>query len=282
MRVHAAAASDPGLRRDGNEDAYLVRADLGLFVVADGMGGHAAGEVAAQLALEAIEAEIVETSSSHPSTWPAGYDPQLGPDGSRLAQALRRANQEIGEQATVIPDIRGMATTAVALLINPRPAPPPMPADDDATVITGSGGRASSEPTALAAVAAHVGDSRLYLWRDGRLDRLTRDHSWVEEQVQAGALSPQEARVHPWRNLVTRALSGGTDPGADLLPLSLEPGDRLLLCTDGLTTVVTDDQIGTLLGQSRDSHDTACTMLVDAANAAGGPDNITVIVVDVS
>jgi serine/threonine protein phosphatase PrpC len=99
--------------------------------------------------------------------------------------------------------------------------------------------------------------------------------------VRAGALSPGEARVHPWRNLVTRALSGGPDPGIDLLPLSLEPHDRLLLCTDGLTSVVGDDLIAEILARARDDREAACQMLIDAANAAGGPDNITVVVVDV-
>jgi serine/threonine protein phosphatase PrpC len=134
----------------------------------------------------------------------------------------------------------------------------------------------------LSGLVAHVGDSRLYLWRDGQLDRLTRDHSWVEEQVIAGALSSTEARVHPWRNLVTRALSGGPDPDVDLLPLSLEPRDRVLLCSDGLTSVVGDDVICEVMSRPHDGKlDGLCQMLVDAANAAGGPDNITVVVVEV-
>jgi serine/threonine protein phosphatase PrpC len=129
---------------------------------------------------------------------------------------------------------------------------------------------------------AHVGDSRAYLWRDGELTRQTQDHSWVEEQVALGLLTEAEARNHPWRNLVTRAISGGPDPHVDVTPLALEPHDRVLLCSDGLTTPVTDDVIARLMGQSaRGDVERLCQTLVDAANAGGGPDNITVVLVEI-
>jgi protein phosphatase len=120
------------------------------------------------------------------------------------------------------------------------------------------------------------------LWREGVLTRQTQDHSWVEEQIALGSLTDADARTHPWRNLVTRAISGGPDLTVDLTPLALEPGDRVLLCSDGLSTPVTDDVIASVLGQgSRGDLEETCQALVDAANAAGGPDNITVVVVDI-
>ncbi len=266
MRLIAAAHSDVGLRREANEDSFAVRPDLGLYAIADGMGGHAAGEVASRLAIEAIEATIADTASEgREATLPGVYNPAVGAAGSRLTLALQRANQEIGRQSELRADAQGMATTSVVLLVPPPHAG--APAADDET---------------LRGVVAHVGDSRIYLWRDGLLDRLTRDHSWVEEQVEAGALSTTEARQHPWRNLVTRALAGGPDPIVDLLPVSLELHDRLLLCSDGLTSVVADEEIGDVMGRPRDGDlEGLCRALVAAANAAGGPDNITVIVVEV-
>jgi protein phosphatase len=133
------------------------------------------------------------------------------------------------------------------------------------------------------ALFAHVGDSRAYLWRDGDLDQLTRDHSWVEEQIVLGVLNETEARQHPWRNLVTRALAGADEPRVELTPLSLEPGDRVVLCSDGLTSPLTNATIGELLARAPMGRpDELCQALVDAANSAGGPDNITVIVVEVT
>ena len=129
---------------------------------------------------------------------------------------------------------------------------------------------------------AHVGDSRAYLWRQGQLARLTRDHSWIEEQMAAGLLDQDEARSHPWRNLVTRALTGGGDPLVEIAPAALERGDRVLLCTDGLTAAVTEDIVADVLGRRpAGGLDAVCQMLVDAANAAGGPDNITVAVIEI-
>ena len=121
------------------------------------------------------------------------------------------------------------------------------------------------------------------MWREGVLTRQTPDHSWVEEQIALGTLTEADARNHPWRNVVTRAISGGPDPRVDVTPLALEPGDRVLLCSDGLTTAVTDDVIASVLGKgARGDVEGICQTLVDAANAAGGPDNITVVVVEVT
>jgi protein phosphatase len=130
------------------------------------------------------------------------------------------------------------------------------------------------------AAVAHVGDSRVYLQRRGQLRQLTLDHSWVEEQVRAGVMDPHAARQHPWRNVVTRALSGGEDPEIDVSDVGLQVSDRLLLCSDGLSGVIPADEISARL-RSAGELATICSSLVDAANAAGGPDNITVLVLQV-
>ncbi len=257
MPLASITLTHPGLRRDANEDSCVARPGLGLWVVCDGMGGHAAGEVASKIAGDEIEAfvQASDGADARTFTWPFGFDPSIGTDGTRLVTAFRLANRAIGVRAGDEPDLRGMATTAVALLV---------------------------APDTLSALVAHVGDSRAYLWREGQLERLTRDHSWVEEQIALGLLSEDDARSHPWRNLVTRALSGGPDPSVDVSPLALEPGDRVLLCSDGLCGVVTDTLIQDVLGKGRRGDlEHVAQMLIDAANAAGGPDNITVALVGV-
>ncbi len=252
MRVHWAATSHPGIRRVSNEDSYCTRPDLGLFVVADGMGGHVAGEVASRIVVQGIEAFIGETVSADPqSTWPTPFDAALSLDENRLRSAFHVANQNLAREMADQHALRGMATTASALLLQEH-----------------------------SALLAHVGDSRIYLWRDGTIERQTIDHSWVEEQVRAGLLSVNEARVHPWRNVVTRALSGGEDPEVDLQTLTPQAGDRILLCSDGLTSVVTDARIASILGEHTDLA-AACDALVAAANDAGGPDNVTTLVVHI-
>jgi len=246
MPVSWAAASDRGLRRASNEDHYSARADLGLFVVADGMGGHAAGEVAARVAVQAIEAVIERTAPAAPGE--LDEDPAVTREVRRLRAAFTHANDRIREEAARTEARRGMATTVVALLL----------ANEVATV-------------------AHVGDSRAYLWRRSALERLTEDHSWVAEQVRAGALSATAARRHPWRNVVTRALAGGATLQVEVQRRPLESGDRLLLCSDGLCAVVADAQIGAVLARPQPAR-AMCDDLIAAANARGGPDNVTAVV----
>ena len=253
MQLTCAARTHPGLRRETNEDAVRVRNDLGFCIVADGMGGHVAGEVAAGLVVEEVErfvaASVVPGGGGRR---PIPDHPALLPDGNRLRAGLHLANRRLAELVTEDPSLEGMATTAVALL-------------------------ACGADAAL----AHVGDSRAYRQRAGRLERLTRDHSWVEDQVRAGHLTPDEARRHHWRHVVTRALTGEEGLEVDVAICRVEVGDRLLLCTDGLPVVLSDDRINELLGSDR-PPDRLAARLIDAANAAGGPDNITVVVVDVN
>ena len=248
-----AVSSDPGLRRSSNEDSYCSRPDLGLYIVADGMGGHVAGEVASRVAVEAIQVFIQETAGADKNrTWPFPFEPDLSLEANRLKAAFRLANRRIASTIADSHDLRGMATTASALLTGP----------DGACV-------------------AHVGDSRVYVLRDSELQQITHDHSWVEEQVRAGTLSPTAARQHPWRNVVTRALAGGEDPEVDVTQVHPSKPERYLLCSDGLFSVVSDDQIALILGDRGLSLDEVCRHLVEAANAAGGPDNITALVLEV-
>lgn len=248
-----AVRTDAGLRRSSNEDSHSARPDIGLFLVADGMGGHAAGEVASRVVVESVAAFIQETAGADINqTWPFPFEPALSLEANRLKAAFRIANRKLALAIADSTDLRGMATTASAILNGPKHA-----------------------------CVAHIGDSRVYVLRAGELTQITDDHSWVEEQVRAGTLTPAAARQHPWRNVVTRALSGGDDPEIDVVEIRPAPGERYLLCSDGLFGVVDDPLLAEILGDRSLSLDDICGRLIDAANAAGGPDNITAMVVQV-
>ena len=233
------AASHEGQLRVQNEDNFHI--GDGLFVVADGMGGHLAGEVASEMAVERLRANL-----------PADGDNTL----DQLLAAIDQANIEIYDGSTEQPDHAGMGTTLTAIAVVADPL------DGQAFAI------------------ANVGDSRCYVLRHARLRQLTIDHSFVQELVAEGAITRDEARTHPRRNIVTRAL--GIEPGVrvDSWTMPIFQGDRLLLCSDGLVDEITDDAITELLLEHTDP-DAAAQALVDAANAAGGRDNVTVVVVDV-
>lgn len=250
MRLSCAGRTDIGLRRSANEDSFCVREDLGLFVVADGMGGHVAGEIASKLAVDETEQFVAGTTTTGATdTWPVPFDPKLGRNGNRLKAGLLEANRRINARINDDDELQGMATTAVAVLVDDTPG-----------------------------ALAHVGDSRAYLHRRGEFSRLTSDHSWVEEQVRAGTLSAEAAREHPWRNVVTRALTGESTLDVDVAELTLEAGDRVLLCSDGLTAVLSDAAIAAVLTGPLGLEE-ICDDLIRQANEKGGPDNITVVVV---
>ncbi|MBV8983418.1 MAG: Stp1/IreP family PP2C-type Ser/Thr phosphatase [Acidimicrobiia bacterium] len=233
--LRAGGATDTGLVRDHNEDRYL--ADEHLFVVADGVGGHKAGEVASQTAVETLQHAFTE------------------PTTENLVEAVKTANRTVWNLAEANSDQRGMGTTLTAIAL----------VDD--------GGE-----DRLAIV--NVGDSRAYLLQQGQLEQLTEDHSLVEQLVREGQLTPEEAQVHPQRSIITRAL--GLDPDVEVDSWELTPykGDRLLLCSDGLTNEVSDADIATTLRTVGDPEE-AAKQLVDAARDHGGNDNITCVVVDV-
>ena len=232
LKLVAAGVTDVGRVRDGNEDDFLEQADrLGLVAVADGMGGHRAGEVASATALEALRAAVAA--------------------GQPLRKAIEGANDAVLEKSESDHELHGMGTTLTAGMLG---------TDGSLTV-------------------GHVGDSRAYLIRDGELSQITEDHSLVEEMVRAGELTPEQAEVHPQRSIITRAL--GIDPvvDVDLYPIQLRAGDRVLLCSDGLTTMVRPEEIATILGRELDPK-RAAQLLVDAANAAGGEDNVTALILE--
>jgi PPM family protein phosphatase len=249
--IKAYGLTDVGRKRKHNEDAFASDVNEGLFIVADGMGGHAAGEVASKITVETIGEFIAATRQKEEATWPFKYNHELDFNSNRLAVAIEKANERVMAAVAAQPWLKGMGTTVVAGLLNEK----------------------------LLSLA-HVGDSRAYLFRDGQLSRLTDDHSWVHEQVTAGILTEEEAKTHPLKNVVTRALGGGPSVSPDLQELVFSPGDRYLFCSDGLTTMVGDEEILETAASVKDTQ-SLCQKLVDMANEKGGVDNITVVVVDI-
>jgi PPM family protein phosphatase len=252
MKMTFRGVTDVGRKRDANEDSFAVVPEDHLFVVADGMGGHAAGEVASRLAVAAIADFIASTRQDADITWPYEYDLSIPMEGNRLKTAIRLANQRILDTISQKKDLEGMGTTLVGAMVNGQRA-----------------------------FVGHVGDSRAYLIRDGAITQITSDHSWVNEQVKLGFLSKSDASRHPFRNVVTRALGSRDDVVVDVTEQPLRPGDFLLLCSDGLNTMVDDETIvRTVLDNSGDV-DAAAGRLVARANENGGEDNITVILIKV-
>jgi serine/threonine protein phosphatase PrpC len=221
--------TDTGRQRRDNEDSAFARAPV--FVVADGMGGAQAGEVASRIAIEAFE---------------SGLDGSGSPE-ERLAVRVREANREIYDRSRTELGREGMGTTLTAAYL-----------DDGSVAI------------------AHVGDSRAYLFRDGKLERLTRDHSLVDELVRRGKLTEEQAAEHPQRSIITRALGPEPDVEVDTWTYPVRRDDVLLLCSDGLTSMITEDRIAQILGSS-ETLDDAANRLIQEANEAGGRDNITVV-----
>jgi protein phosphatase len=250
MKITFQAVTDVGRKRKGNEDSHYINPEQNLFVVADGMGGHAAGEVASRIAVDAINEFVCLTGGDKDITWPYGLDDSISYDGNRLKTAVRYANRKVLEATREKAEYEGMATTVAAVLLD-----------------------------ADTANLAHVGDSRVYLVRGSELTLLTRDHSWINEQIQSGVISADQARSHPLRNVVTRALGGKADCQVEMQTHKMQPDDILLLCSDGLTTMIPDDEIGRLVQSANGDLGQAGKALVDAANERGGEDNITVLLV---
>jgi PPM family protein phosphatase len=238
-----AALSDIGRRRTRNEDAFLALPERGLFAVADGMGGHAAGDVASRLVIEALRRTVLADSP-----------PDDTSDEASLRAAFAAARDALLDAVRSTPNHADMGTTLAVVLL---------------------------DADGLGATLAHVGDSRIYRRRGNRLELLTTDHTWVQEQVAAGMLTPAEARHHPHAPLLTRVLDARGGGAPDVARIDLEPQDTLLLCTDGLTGPLTDAELAALLAEPLDP-DRLVRRLIDAANARGGPDNITAVVVRVA
>jgi protein phosphatase len=247
MRFNVGAATDTGRIRNQNEDAFAARPERGLFVVCDGMGGSAAGEVASRIAIDTIVDELNGAALPQlPDD--AGFLPRT----RRLAAAVRQSNQNIYDQAQRDASQAEMGTTVVAAWLDQH-----------------------------IASLAHVGDSRAYLWRQARLEPLTRDHSLVEAQVQAGLIDRQASAQSEQQNVLTRVLGREREVEVDVEEVPVVCGDYLLLCSDGLTRTVTDAAMAETISELREPR-RICTTLIDAANRNGGPDNITVVVVEVA
>jgi serine/threonine protein phosphatase PrpC len=251
-----------GRVRHGNQDACAALPEIGAFVVCDGMGGAAAGEVASHLASEAFLHSLSENPPRHirraspkAASAPSATKFPAGHPHTRLTDAIRAANQAVFRHSRKSQSLHGMGTTLVGALW-----------DDESTA-----------PTLW---VAHIGDSRCYRFRDGALQLLTVDHSLVEEQVRAGVLSRAEAASSPIRNIITRAIGSQPFVEPDIAAHDILPGDLFLLATDGLTRELNDAEIARILTRaSGPPLEPACKALLDAANAHGGRDNITVLVI---
>ena len=237
MIIRSAARTDVGRRRHANEDCYAIASELGYFVVADGMGGHKAGQLASRLAAESAVAALEALEGS------------AGTLTEKLRCTIASANREIYVAAQTKAEFAGMGTTVVSLL-------------------------AAEGRVAL----AHVGDSRAYLIRAGRIRQLTDDHSVVGELVRRREITELAAREHPHRHVLTRAVGVRREVAPDLVELTSSPGDLFVLCSDGLTGLVRDEEIAQAANAGTDL-DAICEQLVDLANERGGEDNITVVLV---
>jgi PPM family protein phosphatase len=248
--VSAYAATDPGPVRTVNEDAFLLDVDQRLYAVADGMGGHNAGEVASQLALEALAGFVRRSATDTDMSWPYGVMPDLSFLANRLRTALHLANRRVFRAAESHDDYTGMGTTVVAALVD--------------------GARAA---------IAHVGDSRIYHWSEGTIVALTRDDSWAAALMAQGMTADELAR-HPMRHVLTNVIGARDQVDVHVRELALKPGDRLLLCSDGLHEPMPAERIGPVLAAGADAKDTA-TRLVREALERGARDNVTALVMDV-
>ncbi|MBI2890400.1 MAG: Stp1/IreP family PP2C-type Ser/Thr phosphatase [Nitrospirae bacterium] len=270
MILRHTARTDIGNWREKNEDAFVVSEELGLYAVADGMGGHVGGGVASQVSLKALEDVMRQMSKEEPSAdWETTQrQPFLkrltkalaktprDPRQETLKRAMQLANHTVIKFAEEHPIYRGMGTTLTALWIDPK------------------------EEVNPAAYIGNIGDSRTYLLREGELRQMTEDHSWVHEQVRAGRLSAQEADYHHLKNVVTRAVGLEANVEADVFRIELREGDRYLLCSDGLTNMLRADEILEIL--KREQVEEVADELVEKSKVVGGLDNITLILVDVA
>ncbi len=250
MTIAACGQTDVGRKRDHNEDSFLVDEDLGLFIVADGMGGHAGGGTASRLAVDTIQARMRVAHEAEPELFTVPAPLEESALREVLRDAVESACQSIYQAAQGDPSLAGMGTTVTAVVL-------------------------AGQNTFV----AHVGDSRCYLVRGSRIYQVSEDHSLVNEQLKAGAITPDEARHSRFKNIITRSVGFEADVAVDMMGLEVEPGDRLVVCCDGLSNLVDDQEI--LEAVSATPLEAAPKKLIDLANERGGDDNVTVIVVHV-
>jgi protein phosphatase len=247
LRIAARGLTDVGQRREQNQDALLVDEQLGLFIVADGMGGHAGGGTASRLAVDSIRETILSAREEEPTMFGSGAEGEENPLPDLLGHAVEQACAAIFEAAQDDPDLAGMGTTVTAVLVDGQ-----------------------------SAFVAHVGDSRAYLLRSGHIYQVTQDHSLVAEQLRSGAITEEDARTSKYKNIITRSVGFEREVVVDLMGLELEAGDAIVACSDGLSNFVDDQEILALVEEKGDQ---AVERLVDLANDRGGDDNITVAMI---
>ncbi|MCA9674587.1 MAG: Stp1/IreP family PP2C-type Ser/Thr phosphatase [Kofleriaceae bacterium] len=247
-RVRFSGGTNVGRKREINEDSIHVPVDQRLAIVADGMGGHSSGEVASRLAVDIVVDYFQQTAEQQTLTWPYKVDRDLRADVNRLITSIKLANVEIWERSQREPRLKGMGTTIVAQYFL-----------DDAVIV------------------GHVGDSRAYRLRGGELTQLTEDHSLINDYIKMKRMTAEEAENWPHKNVVVRALGMKEAVQVDILTEVPKIGDSYVLCSDGLSGMITDEQIAYMVGHERDL-DRAVEQLIDAANEEGGVDNISVVI----
>ncbi|MGF1468502.1 MAG: Stp1/IreP family PP2C-type Ser/Thr phosphatase [Sandaracinaceae bacterium] len=249
MNIITAGHSDVGQQREHNEDSFCILPEYDLFVVADGMGGHRAGDVASKMATHTI-ASFFQATSKEDATWPFHFDPHLSVEENRLITGIKVANKRIFEASTKYREVHGMGTTVVGALF-------------------------SRERGRM--YVAHVGDSRAYRIRDGEITQLTRDHSLLNDYLLVMPDMTQEQRDELPKNVITRALGMQDSVVVDLVPEQPQTGDIYVLCSDGLSGMLGDEDIRDLVLDSGEDLDSAVRALIEKANANGGEDNVTVV-----
>jgi PPM family protein phosphatase len=247
MRIEVAGSTHVGMKRSHNEDNYLVLPEERLFCVADGMGGHSSGEIASKIAVDEMADFFKLTSGDQDVTWPFKMDKARNYDENRLATGIKLANARIYERSSTEARYKGMGTTLVGVHFAPS-----------------------------AAYAGHVGDSRVYLFRGGQLRQLTEDHSLLNDYLKAKKLTPEEIASFPHKNVIVRALGMKDTVQVDVARVEPREGDVFLLCSDGLSGMVSDAEMQATLQRVTDLQQ-ACERLIEQANAAGGTDNITCV-----
>ena len=252
MRALAAGLSDVGLQREHNEDSFVVLKEYDLFVVADGMGGHRAGDVASKIATETIS-EFFRTTANEDVTWPFHFDTNLSEEENRLLTGIRVANRQIFERSTRSREYHGMGTTVVGAMFSPKKQ---------------------------RMYLGHVGDSRCYRVREGQIQQLTRDHSLINDYLVAMPDLTEEQRSELPKNVITRALGMQDHVVVDLQHDDPKQGDVYVLCSDGLSGMVTDDDMRQIVASTNDIRD-ACRRLIQRANERGGEDNITAVLIKI-
>jgi serine/threonine protein phosphatase PrpC len=252
VRISHASRTDVGMKRDNNEDNLLVFPEQNLFAVFDGMGGHAAGEVASGIAVREMKEFFELTGKDPDATWPFKDDRAKTYDENRLITSIKLCNARIIEVSENDPSKKNMGTTCVSLHFVERAA-------------------------ATKAFVAHTGDSRVYLFRENKLRRVTIDHSLVEEYLRLGKITEEEAKSFPQKNIILRALGQQRQVEVEISGQEPKAGDIFLLCSDGLSGMVEDRFIESILQKQSANLEACCKKLLDTANANGGADNSTVI-----